>query len=158
MCETVGEGRPSPWTVMDLTAAERALLTGVRQWFRAGTAGAMASMRIGLNIAGVPNTALLPLFALLGTFAVANAAKPEVRCPACARVSADEAAMLDALAAIQGGDPETAAQLFDRWLPVVALCMATDALRELASILDAARIYLPRRRPARLVAMALAAE
>jgi hypothetical protein len=158
MCETVGEGRPSPWTVMDLTAAERALLTGVRQWFRAGTAGAMASMRIGLNIAGVPSTALLPLFALLGTFAVANAAKPEVRCPACARVSADEAAMLDALAAIQGGDPETAAQLFDRWLPVVALCMATDALRELASILDAARIYLPRRRPARLVAMALAAE
>ncbi|PWC36272.1 hypothetical protein [Azospirillum sp. TSO35-2] len=157
MCGTVGEGRPSPWTTSDLTAAERALLSGVRQWFRAGTAGAMASMRIGLNVAGVPNTALLPLFALLGTFAVAGSRRPEIRCPACSRISVDEAALLDALAAVQGGDAESAAQLFDRWLPLVALCMATDALRELAGILDGARIHLPRRRAARLVA-AMAAE
>ena len=154
MCETVGEARPSPWTVSDLTSAERALLTGVRQWFRAGTAGAMASMRIGLGVAGVPGTALLPLFALLGTFAVATTSKPEIRCPACSRVSADEAALLDALAAVQGGETEAAAQLFDRWLPLVAACMATDAVRELAGVLDNARIRLPRRRPARLMAMA----
>ncbi len=151
MCGTVEEGRPSPWTVADLTSAERALLTGVRQWFRAGTAGAMASMRIGLNVAGVPNTALLPLFALLGTFAVSGARKPEIRCPACSRISADEAALLDSLAAVQNGDAEVAAQHLDRWLPLVALCMATDATRELGAILDSARIYLPRRRSARLV-------
>lgn len=162
MCGTVEEGRPSPWTVTDLTAAERALLTGVRQWFRAGTAGAMASMRIGLNVAGVPNTTLLPLFALLGTFAVAGACRPEIRCPACSRISADEAALLDSLAAVQSGDAEVAAQLLDRWLPPVALCMATDAMGELGSILDGARIFLPRRRAARLVVRpagaALAAE
>lgn len=162
MCGTVEEGRPSPWTVTDLTTAERALLTGVRQWFRAGTAGAMASMRIGLNVAGVPNTALLPLFALLGTFAVSGARKPEIRCPACSRISADEAALLDSLAAVQNGDAEVAAQYLDRWLPLVALCMATDAMRELGGILDGARIYLPRRRSARLVSLppgaALAAE
>lgn len=154
MCATVEEGRPSPWTVSDLTAAERALLTGVRQWFRAGTAGAMASMRIGLSVARIPNTALLPLFAMLGTFAFATAHKPEIRCPACSRVSADEAALLDSLAAIQGGEGDVAAQLFDRWLPLLALCLATDAMRELAGILDIARIYLPRRRAARLVALA----
>lgn len=158
MCEAGGVGRPSPWTVMDLTAAERALLTGIRQWFRTGTAGAIASMRIGLNIAGVPNTALLPLFALLGSFSVASALRPEVCAPSCPRVSTDEAAMLDALAAIQGGDLDTAAQLFDRWLPVMALSLATDALRELAGVLEMARIHLPRRRPARLVSFALAAE
>lgn len=162
MCGTGEEGRPSPWTVTDLTTAERALLTGVRQWFRAGTAGAMASMRIGLNVAGVPNTALLPLFALLGTFAVSGARKPEIRCPACSRISADEAALLDSLAAVQNGDAEVAAQYLDRWLPLVALCMATDAMRELGGILDGARIYLPRRRSARLVQLppgaALAAE
>ncbi len=162
MCGTMEEGRPSPWTVTDLTTAERALLTGIRQWFRAGTAGAMASMRIGLNVAGVPNTALLPLFALLGTFAVAGARKPEIRCPACSRISADEAALLDSLAAVQGGDAEVAAQLFDRWLPPVALCMAVDAMGELGNILDGARIFLPRRRAARLVPLpagaALAAE
>lgn len=162
MCGTVEEGRPSPWTVTDLTTAERALLTGVRQWFRAGTAGAMASMRIGLNVAGVPNTALLPLFALLGTFAVSGARKPEIRCPACSRISADEAALLDSLAAVQNGDAEVAAQYLDRWLPLVALCMATDAMRELGGILDGARIYLPRRRAARLMPLppsaALAAE
>jgi hypothetical protein len=148
--------------VTDLTTAERALLTGIRQWFRAGTAGAMASMRIGLNVAGVPNTALLPLFALLGTFAVAGAHRPEIRCPACSRISADEAALLDSLAAVQGGDAEVAAQLFDRWLPPVALCMAVDAMGELGNILDGARIFLPRRRAARLVPLpagaALAAE
>ncbi|MBP2302589.1 hypothetical protein [Azospirillum picis] len=160
MCGTVGEGRPSPWTVSDLTAAERALLTGIRQWFRAGTAGAMASMRIGLNVAGVPNTALLPLFAVLGTFAVSGVRSPEIRCPACSRISTDEAALLDALAAVQGGDAEVANQVLDRWLPMVALCMASDAMRELAAILDGARIYLPRRRAARLAPMpaALAAE
>lgn len=162
MCGTVEEGRPSPWTVTDLTTAERALLTGVRQWFRAGTAGAMASMRIGLNVAGVPNTALLPLFALLGTFAVSGARKPEIRCPACSRISADEAALLDSLAAVQNGDAEVAAQYLDRWLPLVALCMATDAMRELGGILDGACIYLPRRRAARLMPLppgaALAAE
>jgi hypothetical protein len=157
MCGTIEEGRPSPWTVTDLTTAERALLTGVRQWFRAGTAGAMASMRIGLNVAGVPNTALLPLFALLGTFAVAGARKPEIRCPACSRISADEAALLDSLAAVQGGDAEVAAQLFDRWLPPVALCMAVDAMGELGNILDGARIFLPRRRAARLVPLPVGA-
>lgn len=151
MCGTVEEGRYSPWMVADLTTAERALLTGVRQWFRAGTAGAMASMRIGLNVAGVPNTALLPLFALLGTFAVAGARRPEIRCPACSRISIDEAALLDSLAAVQGGDAEVAIQLFDRWLPPVALLMATDAMAELGGVLDGARIFLPRRRAARLV-------
>lgn len=154
MCESVGEGRHSPWMVTDLTVAERALLTGVRRWFRDGTAGAMSAMRVGLGIAGVPSTALLPLFALLGTFAVTQADRPEIRCPACSRIGADEAALLDALAAMQAGEEDTATQVFDRWLPMVALCMATDAARELAGILDAARIRLPRRRPARLVALA----
>ena len=55
MCDSVGEGRLSPWTVSDLTTAERALLTGFRQWFRHGTAGAMAAMRASFGVAGVPS-------------------------------------------------------------------------------------------------------
>lgn len=156
MSGTVGEGRLSPWTVMDLTAAERALLTGFRQWFRNGTAGAMAAMRAGFQVAGVPSSALLPLFALLGTFAVARAARPDIRSPASAGISVDEMAILDALAAVQAGEEDVASQILDRWLPLVALCMATDSARELASVLDAACIRLPRRRSLRL--MALAAE
>lgn len=154
MCEINGEQRPSPWNLTDLTVSERAILTGVRQWFKSGTAGAMAAMRTGLGVAGVPVNALLPLFALLGTFAVTGAGQPEIRCPACSRVSADEAALLDALASMQAGDMDGATQCLDRWLPLVALCMASDAMRELADILWVAGVRLPRRRPARIIAMA----
>ncbi|WP_448204998.1 hypothetical protein [Azospirillum sp. sgz302134] len=154
MCETVDEGRLSPWTVTDLTTAERAILIGVRQWFRNGTAGGMAAMRAGFGVAGVPSTALLPLFALLGSFAVADAGRPEIRCPPCARVGMDEIALLDALAALQAGEEDVAAQLFDRWLPLLALALATDSARELVTVLDGARIRLPRRRPARIIALA----
>ncbi len=154
MCDTVGEGRLSPWRLADLSAPERALLTGFRRWFRDGTAGAMTAMRAGFNVAGIPNTALLPLFALLGTFAVTEAGRPEIRCPACSRLGMDEMVLLDALAAMQAGEEDVATQLLDRWLPVVALCMAVDAARELAGILDGACIRLPRRRPARLIAVA----
>ncbi len=154
MCETVGEGRLSPWTLADLTAAERALLTSFRQWFREGTAGAMVAMRAGFSVAGVPATALLPLFAMLGTFAVSQAGRPEIRCPSCSGIGLDEMALLDALAAMQAGEEDVASQVLDRWLPMVALCMATDSARELVRILDGARIRLPRRRPARLIAMA----
>ncbi|NUB12966.1 hypothetical protein GAY28_09735 [Azospirillum brasilense] len=154
MCDSVGEGRLSPWTVSDLTTAERALLTGFRQWFRHGTAGGMAAMRASFGVAGVPSSALLPLFALLGTFAVTNASRPAFRCPSCSRVGMDEMAVLDALAAMQAGEGDVTTQVFDRWLPLVALTMAADSARELADILDSARIRLPRRRPARLIALA----
>jgi hypothetical protein len=154
MCDTGTEGRLSPWTVADLTPAERALLTGFRRWFRDGTAGGMAAMRAGFSVAGIPSTALLPLFALLGAFAVTNAARPDIRCPSCARIGLDEMALLDALAAVQAGETDVATQVFDRWLPMMALCMATDSVRELARILDGARIRLHRRRPARLIALA----
>ena len=134
MCDSVGEGRLSPWTVSDLTTAERALLTGFRQWFRHGTAGAMAAMRTSFGVAGVPSSALLPLFALLGTFAVTNAGRPAFRCPSCSRVGMDEMAVLDGLAAMQAGEADVTTQVFDRWLPLVALTMATDSARELANI------------------------
>lgn len=154
MRETTGEGRLSPWSVADLTPAERALLAGFRQWFRHGTAGGMAAMRAGFDVAGVPSTALLPLFALLGGFAVTQARRPDIRPVSSPRVGADEMALLDALAAVQAGEADMAAQTLDRWLPLMALCVATDAARELACILDAACIRLPRRRAARLIAMA----
>lgn len=154
MRETTGEGRLSPWTMADLTPAERALLTGLRQWFRHGTAGGMAAMRAGFDVARVPSTALLPLFALLGCFAVGRARRPDIRPPSSDRIGLDEMAFLDALAAVQAGEADIAAQSLARWLPVMALSVAVDAARELACILDGACIRLPRRRPARLIALA----
>lgn len=154
MGEMMGVGRLSPWAVGDLTPAERAVLTGFRQWFRHGTAGGMAAMRAGFDVAGVPSTALLPLFALLGCFAVAKARRPDIRPPSSLRVGADEMALLDGLAAVQAGESDVAAQVLDRWLPMMALCVAMDAARELACILDGSCIRLPRRRAARLIALA----
>lgn len=148
----------SPWTLEELSAAERALLTGMRRWFQDGTARAMAAMRVGLSVAGVPNTALLPMFAMLGTFAVHGAGRPEILPPTMPAVSADEAALLDAIAAVQAGEAELSTQLLDRWLPAPALVVAADAMRELARILEIAGIRLRRRRQARLVGRALAAE
>ena len=148
----------SAWTLDELNPAERALLTGARRWFQDGTARAMAAMRVGLSVAAVPGTALLPMFAMLGTFAVHGAIRPDMLPPAMLAVSADEAALLDAIAAVQAGEDDHPSRLLERWLPAPAMIVASDAMGELAGILSAAGIRLRRRRPARLVGSARAAE
>ncbi|WP_207458789.1 hypothetical protein [Azospirillum sp. SYSU D00513] len=154
MMMTGGEGRLSLWTMDDLTGPERALLCAVRQWFRTGTTGAMAAMRARLDGAGIPRTALLPLFAVLGGFAVVGVRRPEIGSPGDTRILRDEAALLDLLAAYQDGDEAEAADTLALWLPPLVCRMASANARQLAGLLGGSGIRMIRRRPLRIVALA----
>lgn len=133
------------WAVSDLMEGERAILGAVRLWFRMGTGRGLPGIRTAIRGIGAPDEVLLPLFALLGVLATDVARRPRVLFPGDPRVSEDEAALLEALGALQHGDEDTAASCFDRWLPLVALCVAMASARETGRILAGAGVFLPER-------------
>lgn len=133
----------SGWTLAGLTDAERALLTAIRRWGRSGSARGMVAVRQSLMQAGVPVDALLPLFTLLGVLAADHSRAVEIRAPGCAEVALDEARLLDALAAAQAGEDDAAMDVLERWLPLVALCIAAAAARDLGASLGRAGQWLP---------------
>lgn len=135
------------WTVGDLMDGERAVLGAIRVWFRAGTGKGMPAIRATMRRAGAPDEALLPLFAFLGVLASDAAERPRVFGPDCLQVGDDETALLEALGALQHGNDEAAAAAFDRWLPLVALCVAVASAREFGRILASAGVFLPERNP-----------
>jgi hypothetical protein len=63
----------------------------------------------------------------------------------CCRVSADEQALLGAVAALQAADPITASTTLEMILPPTAARMALGATETLAGALGAAGCVLPRR-------------
>ena len=144
------------WTVSDLMEGERAILGAVRLWFRMGTGRGLPGIRTAIRGVGAPDEVLLPLFALLGVLASDAARRPRILSPGDPAVGEDEAALLEALGAIQHGDEDAAATGFDRWLPLVALCVAMASARETGRILAAAGVFLPDR-AARMVPL-MAAE
>lgn len=144
-------------TVRDLSEGEYAVLMAVRLWFRGGTLRSMAAIRAAFRSAGIPSDALLPLFAVLGVFVADHSHPLVVLSPAALDVGADEAALLEALGAVQHGNEDAGLNLFDRWLPVVALCLATASAREFGRLLAGAGVFLSYGRPS-VPTMPLAAE
>lgn len=141
-------------TVQDLTEGEYAVLMAVRLWFRGGTVRSMAAIRASFRAAGIPADALLPLFAMLGVFAAEGARRPAILGPAMLVVGSDEAALLEALGAMQHGNEDVALGALDGWLPLVGLCMAAGSAQEFGRILAAAGVFLPYGRVAQRVAVA----
>lgn len=141
-------------TVQDLSEGECAVLMAVRLWFRGGTIRSMAAIRAAFRAAGIPSDALLPLFAMLGVFAAEGARRPAVLSPAALMVGGDEAALLEALGAMQHGNEDVAMTALDRWLPLVGLCMAAGSAQEFGRILAAAGVFLPYGRAPLRVALA----
>ncbi|HYG87909.1 MAG TPA: hypothetical protein VD978_16760 [Azospirillum sp.] len=144
-------------TVRDLSEGECAVLMAVRLWFRGGTLRSMAAIRAAFRSAGIPADALLPLFAMLGVFATDQARPLTVLSPAALDVGADEAALLEALGALQHGNDDAGLNVLDRWLPLVALCVAATSARELGRLLAGAGVFLPYGRAA-AASLPLAAE
>ena len=141
-------------TVQDLSEGECAVLMAVRLWFRGGTIRSMAAIRAAFGAAGIPSDALLPLFAMLGVFAARGARRPVVLSPAALLVGGDEAALLEALGAMQHGNEDVAMTALECWLPLVGLCMATGSAQEFGRILAAAGVFLPYGRAPLRVALA----
>ncbi|MGQ9365349.1 hypothetical protein [Azospirillum sp. ST 5-10] len=146
--------RTNRLTVEAMSEGERALLAAVRLWFRSGTAKAMMPIRLSLAAARIPADALLPLFALLGVFAsdFDSGRRLRVERPGADDVNADERHLLEALGAFQHGEDAAGMDMLDRWLPLVALCMASAAARDLGRVLGAAGVFLPCRAAAYPVA------
>ncbi len=117
-----------------LTAGERTLLQAMRYW-RHGGAAALAATRRALADGGVPTEALIPMATLFGALHTDAARPMAVRAPGSPACGADEGVFLDAMAAAQRGEEHLAMELFDRWLPIVALCLAVQAAGEVGAIL-----------------------
>ena len=145
-------------TVQDLTDGESAVLMAVRLWFRGGTIRAMAAIRAAFGSAGIPADALLPRFALLGGFAAEDTRRPVVHSPGTLLVGADEAALLEALGALQHGNEDVGMNALDGWLPLVGLCMAAASAQEFGRILASAGVFLPYGRARLNLNLAAAAE
>ncbi|WP_051341219.1 hypothetical protein [Azospirillum halopraeferens] len=145
-----------PLSLDILSEGERALVSAVRIWFRSGTAKAMVPIRLSLAAARIPPEALLPLFALLGVFAADadSGRRLQVERPGAAALGADEQHLLEALGAFQHGEDAAGMDMLDRWLPLVALCMASAAARDLGRVLTEAGVFLP----CRSIAYPVAAE
>ena len=103
-------------------------------------------------------SALLPLFALLGVFAAEDTRRPVVHSPGTLLVGADEAALLEALGALQHGNEDVGMNALDGWLPLVGLCMAAASAQEFGRILASAGVFLPYGRARLNLNLAAAAE
>ena len=76
--------------------------------------------------------ALPHLHHLLRILATAAERSIDVRCPNCAHVSPDEAAMVQLIGAFQRGAPGEAAMLLSDWLPPAAVRLAIEQARAMA--------------------------
>jgi hypothetical protein len=89
--------------------------------------------------------AIASLDALVGAFARAAHAPVEVHSPGCPCVSPSERCLLRAAAAAQSGALATARRELERWLPDLAADWATEPLRGLGRLFQAAGLNLPLR-------------
>ena len=124
---------PDP-TLTDLGEGERALLAAIRLWHRGypDTTAALAPMRGRLRQGGIPEAVLLPLLTFLGVFSQ-NTRRPLVsRSVDCARIGADERALLAVFAAQQRRDAGLAVEILGRWLSPIARCQCLDSATQVA--------------------------
>lgn len=124
-----------------LTPGERALVGAWRGWRAARRFGGLGVVLHAVKGAGLPVETALPLAGLLGTLDAAAVGGGALRRP----LDADEATLLDALAAAQRGDAATEAVHLRRMFPAATGTAAAIAekLHELAVALRAAGVALP---------------
>lgn len=145
MCITHGPERPvSDRTVDRLTSVEQGLLYATRLWFRArpDTRQVLPAISRTLREAEAPEMATLDLIRLLGILAASRSRPLDVHCPNCRRLGLDEAALLDALAAFQGGGDDVGVRVLRHWLPAAAVPAAAQFARDLALTLAGAGLIL----------------
>lgn len=119
-----------------LSPSARLALWGVRYWATCARQGRCPAllMRDVYRSAGVPDAAA-SIDQMMRVFHVAARRTPAVGCPACTRITDDEAQLLVALARLQQRDGVAAEPLLAPWLPPRAAELAAPAMEGLALLL-----------------------
>lgn len=147
MCDNVEhKHHTSGWTLDDLSQGERALLGALRGWKAANRSGGLGVVLHAVKGAGLPLGAVLPLASLLGVLELAARQDGRnLRCVACRGVSADEAELLDAVAAAQWGASGEARAILSGWFPgsAASAAAAAEKVGDLARALWEAEAVFP---------------
>lgn len=130
-----------------LTAQEAVIVTGIRVWVHALKRGGSphAVLRAHFQEWGAAD-ATSSLNAVMNHTGRCATRAFDVRCPKCPGVSADEARVLSATAAMQRGDRVAAMGLLLAWLPAPVVQLTIAALEGLARAFTEAGAELPQRR------------
>lgn len=146
MCDENQRNDAAAWSLDELIQGERALLGALRGWKTADRSGGLGVVLHAVKGAGLPLNAVLPLASLLGVLDIAARHDGRaLRCVACRTVSRDEALLLDAVAAAQGGDEDHAQAILCSWFPAspAGAAAAAQKLGDLARALGEAAAVFP---------------
>lgn len=119
-----------------LYPSARLALWGLRYWATCARQGRCPALllRDVFVSAGIPQ-APLSIERLMRTFAVAARRPPCLGCPACTRLTDDEAELLNAMLRVQDGDGVAVEAVLTAWLPPQAAEVAGPALAGFARLM-----------------------
>ncbi len=119
-----------------LYPSARLALWGLRYWATCARQGRCPALllRDVFVSAGAP-LAPVSIDRLMRIFATASRHPPALGCPACARLTDDEAALLNVMLCIQGGDGVSVERALSAWLPLQAAEVAGETLAGYARLL-----------------------
>lgn len=119
-----------------LPPAARLALWGMRYWATCARHGRCPALMLRdvYHSAGVPDAAS-SIDGLMRIFATASRRAPALGCPACTRLTDDEAQILNGLRALQRDEAVGADILLAAWLPARAAELAAPSMEGLARIL-----------------------
>lgn len=117
----------------------RLALWGLRYWATCARQGRcpallLRDVYLSAGVEGAP----LRIDALMRIFACAARHTPQLGCPACTRLTDDEAALLNAMQSVQNGDVVDVEALLSTWLPLQAARVAAPSLVDYARLLQMA--------------------
>ncbi|MFV3076065.1 hypothetical protein [Niveispirillum fermenti] len=117
----------------------RLALWGLRYWATCARRGRcpallLRDVYLSAGVEGAP----LRIDALMRVFAYAARHPPQLGCPACTRLTDDEAALLNAMRSVQNGDVVDVEALLSTWLPLHAARVAAPSLVDYARLLRGA--------------------
>lgn len=119
-----------------LHPSARLALWGLRYWATCASQGRCPALllRDVFVSAGVP-LAPISIDRLMRIFATASRQPPALGCPACTRLTDDEAMLLNAMLCLQAGEGVAVERVLTAWLPPQAAEVAGPALEGLARLL-----------------------
>lgn len=119
-----------------LYPSARLALWGLRYWATCARQGRCPALllRDVFVSAGVP-LAPVSIDRLMRVFATASRHPPALGCPACTRLTDDEAELLNAMLCVQGGDGVALERVLSAWLPWQAAEVAAATLSGYAGLL-----------------------
>lgn len=119
-----------------LTPAARLTLWGMRYWATCARHGRCPALMLRdvYRSAGVPDAAA-SIDGLMRIFATASRRAPALGCPACTRLTDDEAQILNGVRALQRDEGLGAEVILTAWLPVQTAERAAPAMEGLARLL-----------------------